>query len=546
MFIKLLMRNIQMASRMVRSLALRPFVFLRYKIYNLTNISKFLNKLPQLFASLLTKIKLKPEKRKDFVDAGSVYIAKSLLVILALILIAIPVLIVYYGWPWFVSAFLTAKICTGDPKLENYNGKVQIYHEQKLESLMFVGRLENGKYVGFGKEFDLNGRQTYAGNYVDGKHDGSGELLIADGTIYKGEFSKGKRVGYGQIFELDSLTFEGTFAEDHLEGDGTEYHRNGKEKYKGGFQGGLYSGKGVLYDENGVRIYEGAFDKGHFNGEGRYYDEKEELMYLGSFLNGLYDGKGKLFIIPNSMWYEGSFLAGKANGDGKLLKGGLVFYEGGFSDNMMAGTGVLTDIVSGLSYSGPFENNDIAYGKLFNLPVEDIYTAFSKGLVEDTSQEDYFYLYNQGFGLVLKLTYANDTEKAKLVAAYRLSQGESDIIILGKDDLQLPGSYKSGEEGTGLPAEDATFLLGIQQNRMKYYQAIYEGYGVCCWTVPKTGEVALLEYYPVEQPQNKGQAGKVDNSGVKAAADQPVRDYQPYFKDLGLPISDFGSLGYSE
>jgi len=593
MFLKLIARNFQMIYRTLKSIVLRPFTILKYKISSITNISKLLNRIPKFFASLLAKLKMKPEKREDYVDAGSVFVAKSLLVILAVTVIVVPLLIYFIVWPWFASMLLTVKFYEGQPQLENYKGRVEIYYEQKLENLMFKGRLKNGKYTDKGEVFFKNGMQKYSGSYLEGKYDGEGtlysedgkqlykgnfkagvydgigEILLQDGSVYMGDFAEGKMMGKGRVIKGDKLIYEGdfidgkkagigkqcyadgslnyngAFAEDVFEGDGAEYYQGGKVKYKGAYKEGMYSGKGVLYDENGSIVYEGSFERGLFSGEGRYYGMDGELAYTGSFTGGLYEGNGKLIFVKNAAWYEGSFMAGKASGEGKLYRDGMLFYEGGFTDDMMSGNGVLTHNPSGVAYTGLFENNDIAYGRLFNLPVTNIYTAFSRGLTEDTSGDDCYYLYNKAFGMVLKLDYANETDAAKLTDAYTLPQKDGMAPVRRIVDFKLPGTYVVGGTGEGRVDADVALFLGMKAVKMKYYKAIYDNYGVCCWTYPDTGEVAVIQYYPSSQTTTgKDLQGNADAPGENGEKGKAVEHYAVYFDDLGLDMKDFGSLGY--
>lgn len=628
MFLKLLLRNFNMLYRTLKSIVLRPITIFRYKLSSITNIGRVLNQIPKFFASLLSKLKLKPEKREDYVDAGKVYIAKSLIIILAILIIALPLLIYYFAWPWTVSTFLTAKFYEGQPKLESYSGRVKIYYEKKLENLEFAGRLKKGRYTGAGKEFYVNGMPKYSGSYADGKYDGEGilyskdgkrlykgsfkagvysgrgELLLTDGSVYKGDFKGGKRNGTGQIlkdgklvyegdmaddkksgkgrqyYNSGKLSYDGAFAEDACEGEGTEYYPSGKTKYQGSFKTGMYSGKGLMYDEKGRLLYEGGFERGLYNGTGRYYGNKGELSYAGAFVNGLFDGEGKLITLKNKNWYEGSFLAGKANGDGKLYRDGKLYYQGSFVDDQMSGNGTLADADSGVTYTGAFENNDIAYGQLFNQKVADIYTAFSKGFTEDTSREDSFFLYNTAFGAVLKFSYATENEDPKLAAAFILPSKGRSRTVGSAEDLKLQGTFKFARPDTSAPSADAGLYLPVKQKRMKCYRALYKEYQVRYWTDANTGALALIEYAPysgspaggVKSAANAGNKGNSENgsngdngkntnttgsapgkttangnaaAAVGTAADSAQAERcAACFADLGLDMSDFASLGY--
>ncbi|KUO71042.1 MAG: hypothetical protein APF81_15335 [Desulfosporosinus sp. BRH_c37] len=543
--LKLILRNLEMLYRTIKSLILRPLMMLKNKLMMLLNISKLLNKLTKFLTSLLAKIKLKPEKRNDYVDAGRVFIAKSLIVIVLVLIIAVPLVIYYFAWPWLVSMFFTAKLFEGQPKIAEYNGKVEIYYEKELKNLMYKGRLSNGKYINIGEAFYKNSMPMYSGNYLDGKYDGKGTWYSEDAKqYYKGDFVGGKKTGMGQIFQAGklfydgdmkddkkagsgkqyyadgSIAYEGAFAEDVFEGDGTENYQGGKVKFKGAFKGGLYTGKGVMYNEKGTMIYDGSFERGLFSGAGRYYGKEGQLVYDGSFVSGLFDGTGKLY------------------------KNGTLFYEGSFLGGMMSGNGTLTDDFSGVKYTGPFENNDIAYGKLFNMKVEDIYTAFFKGLTEDTSKTYYFYLSNQAFGLVLKLAYANEVDPAKLVDVFMLPKEGGLTKIQEIADLKLPGIYGIGETGESAADGDAAFLLGLELGNMKYYNANYVGYGICYWTSPDTGDVAMIECYPSLESLTKDAKEVMGGTTPETAEVGNNQKYAIYFTDLGLDMKDFASLGY--
>lgn len=573
--LNLILRNIKMIYRTIKSLLLRPLMMFKNKFMMLFNISKLLNKLTKFLTSLLAKLKLKPEKRNDYVDAGRVFIAKSLIAIVLVLIIAVPVLIYYFAWPWLVSMFFTAKLYEGQPKIVEYNGKVEIYYEEELKNLMFKGRLSNGKYINIGEAFYKNNMPMYSGNYLDGKYDGKGTWYSEDAKqYYKGDFVGGKKTGKGQIFQAGklfydgdmkddkkagsgkqyyadgSVAYEGAFTEDVYEGTGTENYEGGKVKFKGTFKGGLYSDKGSMYDKQETMIYNGNFERGLFNGDGRYFSKDGKLAYDGNFINGLFDGKGKLY------------------------KKGTLFYEGSFLAGMMSGTGTLTDDYSGLKYTGLFENNDIAYGKLFNMKVGDIYTAFVNGLTEDISFTDNFYLSNQTYGLVLKLVYANDKDPAKLNNVYMLPHEGSPTILKGIEELKLPGSYTVGETGVGVIYEDIAYFLGLEPGKiLNYYKAEYVGYGVCYWTNPETGSVLMMEYYPVvksptadgkkgqEEKPKGGSRGETngetngeangeangdtngDTNGETSKGNNSQKN-EKYLKDLGLDLKDFASLGF--
>lgn len=260
--------------------------------------------------------KRKPEKREDYFDWGSIYVAKSLVLLVAVLLVAIPLVYVFLLHPLFTSWWWVRDFRGNDAALSSYSGRVRIYYGEELDELRFEGRLKDGKYEEFGEEYWENGRNKYSGNYSEGQYSGSGILYLEDGTVlYRGEFADGKYNGSGELTE-NGRTFSGEFRNGVLQGSGTisqdgvvlftgnftdgipegagkenyadglaalqrrnsaaesrtgealEYYPDGTLKYNGRFTAGKYSGEGTLYDERGVKIYSGGFEMGEYSGTG--------------------------------------------------------------------------------------------------------------------------------------------------------------------------------------------------------------------------------------------------------------------------------------
>ena len=57
---------------------------------------------------------------------------------------------------------------------------------------------KNGK--GNGKEYDIDGRLIYDGEYLDGERNGKGKEYNNKRLIYEGEFFNGKRSGQGKEY----------------------------------------------------------------------------------------------------------------------------------------------------------------------------------------------------------------------------------------------------------------------------------------------------------------------------------------------------------
>eukprot|EP00042_Codosiga_hollandica_P008881 m.20429 g.20429 ORF g.20429 m.20429 type:complete len:150 (+) comp31971_c0_seq1:72-521(+) len=101
------------------------------------------------------------------------------------------------------------------------------------------------------------------------------EVVYDDGDQYKGDWSAdGKREGLGIVI----------FA------DGT--------RYNGAFVGGLCAGLGVLTFSDNSK-YEGEFKNGKYHGFG-VYTRADGMKYEGTFLDGQAQGKGLLTFADGS------------------------------------------------------------------------------------------------------------------------------------------------------------------------------------------------------------------------------------------------------
>lgn len=585
MFINSLFKNMKTVFRLLRSIILRPFNLIRSRLSNLFNatiISRFVTKIQKAFSDFIKSLKLKPTRREDYLDVGTVYVAKSLLLVLLILIAGIGLLFYFLIWPWFSSTFLTTKFYDGQKQLSSYTGKVIVYYDKKFDSKMYQGRVNKGKYTGAGQLYYKDGVLEYSGSFSGGKYEGTGtsysekgavvytggfkagaysgtgSLNRDDGTVYQGEFSDGAENGKGLIyknkiviyggsmkdgqragdgrayFDSGKLEYTGAFAQDVFEGDGTRYYNDGRTvEYKGAFSGGVFSGKGVMYNKDSVKIYEGDFQNGKYDGDGRLYNNDGSPLYTGAFADGLFDGSGKLIISANSSWYDGDFMAGKKSGSGKLYKNNQLYYDGSFADDMMSGQGKLTDIDTGFEYDGLFDSNDIAFGSLFGQQAAKISAMFVSGMTQNTSAADAYYLYNSAYGILLKLSYASGTAPAALTAAYTLPVNSPLTKITKKSDIRLAGSYRLGETTKAAPDAQAAKFLSLNSAEMNCYSLLYDGYTVCYYTDEATGAVKLIKYLPAAKTAVT-QTSAAQTDAAQAAA----------FQNLGLDMSDFKSLGF--
>lgn len=93
-------------------------------------------------------------------------------------------------------------------------------------SFDYSGDLKDGVAHGRGKQ-KING-VFYRGEWKNGKLDGSGEIVFANGRKYEGEFREGFFNGKGKMFNADgSLYYDGEFKNNLRDGFGISYSENG-------------------------------------------------------------------------------------------------------------------------------------------------------------------------------------------------------------------------------------------------------------------------------------------------------------------------------
>ena len=213
--IKKIFSSIVLTMRVMKNLILRPFRSIRNRVVYFFNAGRVVTKLPGVAQKIPKILKTKPEKREDYFDWGTIYIAKSLVVLLAALLIIVPLLCIFVVAPLVTSWWGVKHFHVDDAKLASYRGRVCVYYDTERENLKFEGRLKKGKAIEYGEMYYENGRIAYAGEYVDGLYEGDGILYYEDGTIkYQGEFVKGRYQGEGEYHSEDGLTYIGTFERD--------------------------------------------------------------------------------------------------------------------------------------------------------------------------------------------------------------------------------------------------------------------------------------------------------------------------------------------
>ena len=174
--IKKISSGIALTIRVLKNALLRPFRVIYSKINYMFSAGRVATAIPGAVKKLPKIAKRKPEKREDYFDWGSIYVAKSLVLLVAVLLVAIPLVYVFLLHPLFTSWWWVRDFRGNDAALSSYSGRVRIYYGEELDELRFEGRLKDGKYEEFGEEYWENGRNKYSGNYSEGQYSGSGIL----------------------------------------------------------------------------------------------------------------------------------------------------------------------------------------------------------------------------------------------------------------------------------------------------------------------------------------------------------------------------------
>lgn len=125
----------------------------------------------------------------------------------------------------------------------------------------YEGDFREGKPHGEGKYAWFNG-DVYKGSWVEGRRNGWGVLRRPNGSYYEGEWKDGKRHGNGKYKWQDGAYYEGEWQNDERHGVGIYYGKD-NSYYKGEWQHGLQHGRGLYKWPDGTYI-KGRWNKGEW------------------------------------------------------------------------------------------------------------------------------------------------------------------------------------------------------------------------------------------------------------------------------------------
>jgi hypothetical protein len=217
------------------------------------------------------------------------------------------------------------------------------------DGAIYRGGMQDGTMHGKGEYRSTSFR--YQGEFRNGRRDGKGTYVWANGDTYEGEFAEDKPQGTGLFRFASGDRYDGEVKAGVIEGRGVYVSAHG-DQFEGTFVDGKPEGLGVYRFANGDR-YEGQVAAGKPQGRGRYFARSGERIEA-TFANGSASGKG-VCHFANGDRYEGDFRAGALTGKGTYFYNGGVTYEGDIVDGRPLGRGTF-HFADGSRFDGTFED----------------------------------------------------------------------------------------------------------------------------------------------------------------------------------------------
>ncbi len=141
-------------------------------------------------------------------------------------------------------------------KIEIIKFKYGVYHGE----LKVLEGTKEKEITGYGRLTLSKGRTILEGNFVDGRLDGFGVIILihfnhefdeACGSSYIGNFKLGKRDGFGKMRYCDGSSYTGHYRKGKRHGEGLLIHANG-DSHIGRFKDGRIEGLGEKIFNDGA------------------------------------------------------------------------------------------------------------------------------------------------------------------------------------------------------------------------------------------------------------------------------------------------------
>jgi len=224
-------------------------------------------------------------------------------------------------------------------------GKVEFFDGRSFE-----GGLKNGRKDGVGTYVWADG-QRYSGDWLDDLQHGRGEWSSKAGDKYVGEFRGGKRDGRGLMEYGNGMRYDGNWSGDAQNGRGRLQFPNG-DVYEGDFVQGERTGTGTFRQRSGDS-YSGQWLKGERDGKG-IAEWANGQRYDGNWRGNRKEGAG-LMRFPDGGTYDGQWLDDRAMGRGDIVFASGDSYIGQVRDGIPHGNGIFR-WGSGDRFEGEFDN----------------------------------------------------------------------------------------------------------------------------------------------------------------------------------------------
>ena len=159
-------------------------------------------------------------------------------------------------------------------KNKNSNNNNNYNNENKIEKKIYEGDWENDFINGNGIEIiqNENGKIIYNGQFIKGKKNGKGKLILSNGSEYYGDFKN-----------------------DLLEGNGI-FKWNDNKYYNGEWNNNCINGFGILNEED--KKFIGYFKDDKKNGIGGFIYKESNVIVIGNWSNDKMDN-GIIVVIDN-------------------------------------------------------------------------------------------------------------------------------------------------------------------------------------------------------------------------------------------------------
>ncbi len=226
---------------------------------------------------------------------------------------------------------------TGDYKEDK--DKNQILHgkgEYISKAFRYNGEFKDGKKQGKGVYVWANG-DKFDGDFANDQVSGKGRWEFASGGVYVGDVLNAIMMGKGVLVSKNGDKFEGVFADGQPNGRGVYVFANG-DKYEGNMVAGKMSGSGTYTTKSGDKFIVPWID-GVAHGSGTYEFANGD-RYVGEIKSGLLTGKGQYFHSDGQR-SEGTYVNGQLTGEGKFYYNNGSWFEGTFDGGLKRAKGTM-------------------------------------------------------------------------------------------------------------------------------------------------------------------------------------------------------------